>query len=144
MTTTNPPINYNWDNSDMIHSSYTSTSQPWWKVTFTSTVSIKTVGIISRDDCCAYRVSRMIATVGYNANPNSNPTCIYEYTMTDGGFYMCSSIMQGNVFGFWMYADYFNFMEAMAYSQEAIQMNALSTSIISGSAHSGHPISNAI
>ncbi len=86
----------------------------------------------------------MIVTVGFNANPVSNPTCIYEYTMTDGGFYMCSSIMQGKVFGFWGYADYYNFNEAMAYSQEAIQMNALSTAIISGSADVNHPISNAI
>ena len=51
----------------------------------------------------------MIATVGNNDNPKLNPTCIHEYTMTDGGFYMCSSIMKGNVFGFWIYADYYNF-----------------------------------
>ena len=93
MNPSNPPINYNWDYSDMIHSSYASTSYPWWKVTFTSNVSIKTVGLLSRDDCCMSRASRMIATVGYNTNPNANPTCISEFTMYDGGFYMCSSVM---------------------------------------------------
>lgn len=42
-----------------------------------------------------------------------------------------------------MYADWFNFMEAMAYTQEAIQMNA-TTSIIAGSADFNYPISNAV
>ena len=130
----------------MIHSDRISTSKPypWWKVTFTSTTSIKTVGLLVSDYCCASRASRMIATVGNDANPKLNPTCINEYTMPDGGFYMCSSIMKGNVFGFWIYTDYFNFQEAMAYSQEAIQMNALSTSIIAGTANTTYPISNAI
>jgi hypothetical protein len=53
----------------MVHSEYYSTSRPWWKVTFTYTASIKTVGIISRDDGWQYRTSRMIATVGYNGDP---------------------------------------------------------------------------
>jgi len=42
-----------------------------------------------------------------------------------------------------MYADWYNFMEVMAYSQEAIQMNA-TTSIIAGTANSTYPISNAV
>ena len=94
MTTTNPPINYNTDFSDVICSDHISTSNPypWWKVTFTSTTSIKTVGIIN-SDFVDFKAKRMIATVGNNANPKLNPTCINEYTMTDGGFYMCSTIM---------------------------------------------------
>ena len=111
MTNTNPPINYNWEFSDMEHSVYDGlTATPWWKVTLAAAKSIKTVGIINRDDCCPERISRNIVTVGNNASPNLNPACISEYVMTDGGYYMCPSPMVGTTFGIYVYGSgVFNF-----------------------------------
>jgi hypothetical protein len=52
--------------------------------------------------------------------------------MKDGGWYMCPEPMIGTTFGvytstndFYSADDYLTFIEVMAYSQEAIQMNAL-------------------
>jgi hypothetical protein len=45
--------------------------------------------------------------------------------MPDGGWNMCPSSMTGIVFGVYTTLTTMNFIEAMAFSQEAIQMNAL-------------------
>ena len=56
-----------------------------------------------------------------------NPACVPLGTMTDGGWYMCANSMTGTNFGFYSASDYLNLIEAMAFSQEAIQMNAGAT-----------------
>ncbi len=43
--------------------------------------------------------------------------------MTDGGWHPCPNSMIGTTFGVYTKYDYLNFMEAMAYSQEAIHLN---------------------
>jgi hypothetical protein len=63
--------------------------------------------------------------------------------MTDGGWNMCPNSMIGTTFGVYSTSTYVNFVEAMAYSQEAIQMNALSVSFL-GKNMPGYPVSNAI
>jgi hypothetical protein len=69
-------------------------------------------------------------TVGNNADVTLNPTCVARGTMTDGGWYLCPNSMIGNIFGFYSTTQYVNFMEAMAFSQEAIQMNAILVSFL--------------
>ena len=44
--------------------------------------------------------------------------------MTDGGWYPCLKSLTGNTFGVYSTIKILNFMEVMAYSQEAIQTNA--------------------
>jgi len=44
--------------------------------------------------------------------------------MTDGGWYPCPKSLTGNTFGVYSTTKVLNFMEVMAYSQEAIQTNA--------------------
>ena len=56
---------------------------------------------------------------------------------------MCPNTMIGTTFGVFSTTTYIDFVEAMAYSQEAIQMNALSVSFI-GTNLPGYPASNAI
>jgi hypothetical protein len=46
--------------------------------------------------------------------------------MIDSGWYMCLDSMTGTIFGLYSTTDLFDFVEIMLYSQEAIQMNALS------------------
>ncbi len=46
--------------------------------------------------------------------------------MNDGGWYMCLDSMTGTIFGLYSPTDFLDFTEIMLYSQEAIQMNALS------------------
>jgi hypothetical protein len=46
--------------------------------------------------------------------------------MTDGGWYGCPNSMIGTTFGVYTISNYLNFVEVMAFSQEAIQMKALS------------------
>ena len=43
--------------------------------------------------------------------------------MTDGGWYLCPDSMIGTTFGVYSETNELNFLEAMAYSQEAIHMN---------------------
>ena len=45
-------------------------------------------------------------------------------TMTASGWYMCSTALTGKYFGIYSTTENVNFFEAMAFSQEAIQMNA--------------------
>ena len=52
--------------------------------------------------------------------------------------------MTGTVFGVYTTADYLNFMEVMAYSQEAIQTNTGVTVSFLGKNLSGYPVNNAI
>ena len=69
-------------------------------------------------------------TVGNNSDVTQNPVCLTQGTMTDGGWYLCATSMIGTTFGFYSTTNFVTCMEVMAYSQEAIQLNALSTSII--------------
>jgi hypothetical protein len=63
--------------------------------------------------------------------------------MTEGGWNMCPNSMIGTTFGVYSTTTFVDFVEAMAYSQEAIQMNALSVSFL-GTNMPGYPASNAI
>ena len=44
--------------------------------------------------------------------------------MSDGGWYSCPSSIIGTTFGVYTKTTFVNFVEIMAYSQDAIQMNA--------------------
>jgi hypothetical protein len=63
--------------------------------------------------------------------------------MPDGGWNMCPSSMTGIVFGVYTTSSDIGFVEAMAFSQEAIQMNALSWSFL-GTNDAPNLASNAI
>jgi hypothetical protein len=63
-------------------------------------------------------------TVGNNADVTTNAVCVTLGAMTDGGWYMCPASMIGITFGVFSTSTAVNFMEAMAFSQEAVQMNA--------------------
>jgi hypothetical protein len=64
--------------------------------------------------------------------------------MTDGGWHLCPISMIGTTFGVYTESDYLNFMEAMAYSQEAIQLNPGITMSFLGTKSADSPGSNAI
>jgi hypothetical protein len=83
-------------------------------------------------------------TVGNNLDVKLNPICVAPGTMTDGGWYSCATSIIGKIFGIYSTTDFFNFMEAMAYSQEAIQMNAGVTVSFIGTNDPTYPVSNAI
>jgi hypothetical protein len=112
-------------------------------VTFSQTTSIKTVLIDNRDDY-ALRSPTYIVTFGISAAVASNPVCVALAKITDGGWYFCPTSMIGKVFGMYSNNDYLNFMEAMAYTQEAIQMNAGVTVSFIGTNDLTYPASNAI
>ena len=82
-------------------------------------------------------------TFGNGADVRLNPFCVTLSTMTDGGWYLCPSLMFGTTFGVYSTTHNPNFMEAMAYSQEAIQMNAMSVSF-TGTNSATYPVSNVI
>ena len=63
--------------------------------------------------------------------------------MTDGGWYGCPNSMIGTTFGVYTTSNYLNFVEIMAFSQEAIQMKALSVSSL-GNNYPNFTVSNAI
>ena len=86
---------------------------------------IKTTAFINREDCCEERFPEYIATVGFNDDVTLNAVCVALGTMTDGGWYPCATSLTGTTFGVYTTSTLLNFVEAMAYSQEAIQMNAL-------------------
>lgn len=62
--------------------------------------------------------------------------------MPETGWYMCPNALNGTVFGFWHDVGvnwqsypihtFLGLIEVMVYTQEAIQLNALSSTIISG------------
>jgi hypothetical protein len=64
--------------------------------------------------------------------------------MTDGGWYPCPTTMIGTTFGLYTTTNYLSFMEAMAFSQEAIQMNVGVTVSYIGTNDPSYPVSNAI
>ena len=61
--------------------------------------------------------------------------------MNAGGWYLCPESMTGTVFGIYSY-NFLSFMESMLYSQEAIQMNALSA--VATDFSLGYPATNAL
>jgi hypothetical protein len=83
-------------------------------------------------------------TVGDNANVRINPVCIALGTMPDGGWYPCPSTMIGTTFGIYSTTTYLNFMDAMAFSQQAIQMNAGVTVSCLGTNNLTYPASNTL
>ena len=86
----------------------------------------------------------MTVTFGNNYDVTTNPVCVVKGTMTDGGWYFCPTAMIGTTFGVYETTTvYVSFMEVMAYSQEAIQMNALSVSFV-GVNDPTVPITNAL
>jgi hypothetical protein len=64
--------------------------------------------------------------------------------MTDGGWHPCPNSMIGTTFGIYYKSKAFNFVEAMAYSQEAIHMNAGITISFMGTNDPQYPASNSI
>jgi hypothetical protein len=64
--------------------------------------------------------------------------------MTDGGWYPCLNSMIGTKFAIYSQTHEVVFLEAMAYSQEAILLNAGITMSFLGTNVSGYPASNAI
>ena len=65
----------------------------------------------------------MTVTIGNNADVTQNPICVAPEKITDGGWYLCETAMTGTILGVFKTYEYLQFMEIMAYSQEAIQMN---------------------
>jgi hypothetical protein len=62
--------------------------------------------------------------------------------MTDGGWYMCPESMTGTVFGIHSFVNMISsFREVMLYSQEAIQLKALSAF---ASTEAAYPAANAL
>ncbi len=90
--------------------------------------TIKSSLIIHRDDVpdAKYRTAFYKSTFGTNSVVTSNPVFMPAGAMTDGGWYMCLDSMIGTIFGIYSTTDFIDFTEIMLYSQEAIQMNALS------------------
>ena len=62
--------------------------------------------------------------------------------MTAGGWYMSTSPLSGTIFGIIANTNWFTFREVMLYSQEAIQMNALSA--VATDVNSSFPATNAL
>lgn len=100
---------------------------------------------INRDDApYTDRLSDYTVTVGYNTDVTKNLFCVAKGTMTDGGWYKCPSSMIGTTFGVYSTKLLLNFMEIMAYSQEAIQIGAGVTVSFLGTNVSKFPASNAL
>jgi hypothetical protein len=64
--------------------------------------------------------------------------------MTDGGWYPCPNSMIGTTLGVYTKSNELNFLEAMAYSQEAIHINPGITMSFLGTNNAPFPASNAI
>jgi hypothetical protein len=64
--------------------------------------------------------------------------------MTDGGWYPCPNSMIGTTLGVYSNKEYLNFVEVMAYSQEAIHLNAGVTVSFLGTNNPFYSASNAI
>jgi hypothetical protein len=62
--------------------------------------------------------------------------------MTAGGWYIFSASMTGTIFGIIASTNYFNLREVMLYSQEAIQINALSA--VATDVNLNYPAANAL
>ena len=62
-------------------------------------------------------------TVGNDEDVTKNAVCVALNTKTDGGWYPCPKSLTGKTFGVYSSIKILNFMEVMAYSQEAIQTN---------------------
>ena len=67
-------------------------------------------------------IGRYTVTFGNDADVTLNPVCVPAGTMNSAGWYLCPTSMTGIVFGIYSIDNSveFAFMEAMAYSQEAI------------------------
>ncbi len=88
-------------------------------------------------------------TMGNDPDVTLNPKCVTHGTMLDGGWYLCLTSMIGNTFGVYTTQNTvdntLNFNELMAYSQEAIQMNAgVTVSYLGTNNDSLYPVSNAL
>ena len=82
-------------------------------------------------------------SLGTNQNVSLNPVCIASGVMTEGGWYMFPQSMTGTIFGIYSFANGISsFREVMLYSQEAIQMKALSA--VATNLHASFPASNAL
>ena len=62
--------------------------------------------------------------------------------MTDGGWYMCLDSMTGTIFGIYSITNSLDFTEILLYSQEAIQMNAISA--VATNLNVSYPAANAL
>jgi hypothetical protein len=62
--------------------------------------------------------------------------------MIDGGWYVCQDSMIGTIFGIYSTTNYLDPVEIMLYSQEAVQMNAISA--VSTNPFASFPAANAI
>ena len=71
-------------------------------------------------------------TFGYNSDVTINPICAACSNMISGGWCNCDSWMTGNVFGVYTNNDILSFMEVMAYTQKALQINPGVTVLIAG------------
>jgi len=83
-------------------------------------------------------MSTWTVTVGNNENPYDNTTCKAKGSMIDSGWYMCPTALSGKVFGILQElnnnSNPVNFLEVMVYSQEAIQLQALETTLLGNAA----------
>ncbi len=84
------------------------------------------------------------ATVGNNTDVTLNPVCIPLGGFLDGGWSMCPNSMIGTTFGVYTISNYLDFVEVMAYSQEAIHLNAGITMSFLGTNNPIYPITNVI
>jgi hypothetical protein len=119
-------------------------SAEFWKVALSSPTSIKSIVFIGRDSCCLERIQKYIVTIGNNSNIKLNPICVELGTMSDGGWYFCPTPMIGITFGLFSTTSHLNFLETMAYSQEALQMNAGVSVSYLGTNSATYPVSNAL
>ena len=116
----------------------------WWKVTFPLKTYIKTILLINEDHLGQYPYTTSpFATVGDDPDVTKNSLCVTN--VLDGGWYVCPTSLSGIIFGLYSTTDYITFMEIMAYSQEAIQMNAgVTVSFIGIEDNNGYFASNSL
>ena len=109
--------------------------------TFSVITTIKTV-LIMNEDIYPGNSRAWMATFGTDPDITLNPVFIALGYMTAGGWYMSTSPMTCTIFGIIAKTNYFNFREVMLYSQEAIQINALSA--IATNVNLSFPATNAL
>ncbi len=82
-------------------------------------------------------------TFGDDPDHTKNTVCVPLGTMIDGGWYMCPVILTGKIFSYFSANEVIQLWEAMAFSEEAIQMNAGAVSK-TGYNYPNYPIENSL
>ena len=114
----------------------------YWYVMFAQNVVVNTLLLIGPEASMISSLTKTKVSIGSSLDFQTNPICLIDGQITDGGWYMCSG--SGIYLALWSTTNSITFYEIMAYASFPIQWNSITQTWNTVQANPTFPAANVL